>query len=239
MTPVKYRTFQDGLQLRRTKLEIPGWAGPAEPRRDGSHEQAWHCTPFTESAQYGIEIFYPYENDLRVTKRDGHVHLEGDFGGPPDNDLEWPPFRSFGENYYTYQLLLDLKVSDEFAVRAEPHPRVFSDPRDDVPIAVPAMIRTSWWPMISFVVFKAPPEGVTHVFRQGEPFMQFVILPADPRFELVEMDEEEAAERELRGRRIHSSRETLGKDLPGRPRHIRSLTERTDGCSEQPRNSSG
>jgi hypothetical protein len=212
MQTIRFRAYQPGLNPRRTKLEVPGWGGPAEPRRDGSHEQAWHCTPFTESAQYGIEVFYPYENELHVTKKDGVVHLEGDFGPPPDGDLQWPPFRGFGENYYTYQLLLDLKVSDDFAVRAETHPRFYTSPTDDVPLAVPALIRTSWWPMLSFVVFKAPPPGVTHIFRPGEPFMQFLIIPAEPSFELKEMGEEEEAERELRGRRIHATRDTLGKD---------------------------
>jgi hypothetical protein len=42
--------------------------------------------------------------------------------------------------------------------------------------------------------------------------MQILIVPAESRFELVEMGEEEAAERELRSRRIHGTRETLGKD---------------------------
>lgn len=212
MIKVKYRLFNPRLKPRRTKLEVPGWAGPAEPRRNGSHEQAWHCTPFTEGAQYGFELLYPYDNELRVTKRDGLVCLDGDFGASPDDGLQWPPFRAFGENYYTYQLLLDLKVDDAYAIRAEPHPRLYTDTRDDVPVAVPALIRTSWWPMLSFVVFKAPPPGVTHVFRPGEPFMQFLILPAEPQFELEEMEGEEAAERELRGRRIHATRETLGKD---------------------------
>ena len=87
-----------------------------------------------------------------------------------------------------------------------------------MPIAVPALLRTSWWPMISFVVFKAPPEGRIHIFRPGEPFMQILFLPAEPQFELVPMDEDEAAGREMRYRRIHASRETLGKTRPGRPR---------------------
>jgi hypothetical protein len=213
MQTIKYRLFEPRLRPRRTKLEMPGWAGKPEPRRDGSHEYAWHCVPFTEGAQYGIEVFYPFDNELRVTKRDGQVQLDGDFGcPPPDSDLQWPPFRSFGENFYTYQLLLDLKVGDDFAIRTEPHPRFYTDLNDDVPIAVPALLRTSWWPMVSFVVFKAPPAGRTHVFRPGEPFMQFLILSAESQFELVEMDEEEAAEREMRGRRIHASRDTLSKD---------------------------
>src|SRR6185437_4560332 len=163
-------------------------------------------------AQYGIELFYPFDNELRVSKRDGRLTFDGDFGPAPEGDLQWPPFRSFGENYYTYQILIDLKVGDDMAVRTEPHPRFYSDPNDEVPLAVPALLRTSWWPMISFVVFKAPPEGHTHVFRQGEPFMQMLVLPAEPQIELVEMNFEEAAEREMRGRRIHASRDTLSKE---------------------------
>ncbi|MDE2581704.1 MAG: hypothetical protein KGL52_08725, partial [Rhodospirillales bacterium] len=80
MHRVKYRHFQQRLNPRRTRLEVPGWAGTPEPRRDGSHEHAWHCVPFLEGAQYGIELFYPYDNELHVTKRDGRVVLDGDFG---------------------------------------------------------------------------------------------------------------------------------------------------------------
>ncbi len=212
MHTVKYRLFEPRLNPRRTQLEVPGWAGKPEPRRNGSHEYAWHCIPFAESAQYGIELFYPFDNELHVTKRNGRVVLESDWGPDPQTGIYWPPFRPFGEDYYSYQLLLDLKVADEMAVRTEPHPRYFTSQADDVPLAVPALLRTSWWPMISFVIFKAPPEGRTHVFRPGEPFMQMIFVPVECPFELVPMDEEEAAERELRDRRIYASRETLGKD---------------------------
>jgi hypothetical protein len=212
MLTIKYRLVEPRLMPRRTKLEMPGWGGKPEPRKDGSHEQVWHCMPFTEGAQYGIELFYPYATELRVTKQNGEVVLDGDFGPDPGNGLNWPPFRTFGANYYTYQLLLDLKVPDDMAVRTEPHPRYYTSPDDDVPLAVPALLRTSWWPMISFVVFKAPPEGCTHVFRKDEPFMQMVFVPAEPQFELVEMDLDEAAEREMRSRRIHASRDTLSKE---------------------------
>ena len=97
------------------------------------------------------------------------------------------------------------------AVRTEPHPRFYTSSVDDVPIAVPALLRTSWWPMISFVIFKAPPEGRAHIFRRDEPFMQMLFVPSEVAFELVPMDEQEAAEREMRSRRIYASRETLGK----------------------------
>ena len=211
MHTVKYRLFEPRLAPRRTRMEVPGWSGQPQPRRDGSHEYAWHCMPFVEGAQYGIEVFYPYDNELRVTKRDGQVVLEGDFGPDPDIGVNWPPFRGFGENYYTYQLLLDLMVTDDMAVLAQPHPRYYTSEQDDVPLAVPALLRTSWWPMISFVVFKAPPEGHWHVFRPDEPFMTLLFVPAEAPFELVPMNEEEAAQREVRYRRIYASRQTLGK----------------------------
>ena len=73
MDEVKYRLVNPGLRPRRTKLEMPGWAGQPEPRADGAQEYAWHCAPFTESAQYGIEVFYPYENELHVTRKNGKL----------------------------------------------------------------------------------------------------------------------------------------------------------------------
>lgn len=212
MRKVPYRVADPRMKPRRTKYEIPGWAGKPEPRRDGAHEHPWHCIPFTEGSQYGIEVFYPYDNELRVSRKNGEVQFDCDWGPPPEPGLSWPPFRSFGENFYTYQILIDVKVSEDLAVLTAPHPRYFTSPNDDVPLAVPALLRTAWWPMMSFMVFKNPPEGCTHVFRPGEPFMQMMIIPAEFPFELVEMGYEEGAEREMRGRRIHASREKLAKD---------------------------
>lgn len=212
MPTVKYRLVNPGLKPRQTKLEMPGWGGSPAPRADGSHEQVWHCTPFSEGAQYGIEVFYPYDNELRVTRTAGGLIFDGDFGPKPDNDLQWPPFRGFGAEFYTYQLLLDLNAGPGWAVRSEPHPRFYTDTTGTVPVAVPALLRTEWWPMISFVVFKAPAEGQTHIFRPEEPMLQLLVIPADPSLQLVEMTADEMAEREMRGRRIHASRATLGAE---------------------------
>jgi hypothetical protein len=210
MHRVKYRMAEPRLSPRRTKLQIPGWSGEAQPRQTGSREQPWHCVPFSEAAQYGIEIFYPYDNELHVSTRDGRLQFEGDFGPPPDG-REWPPFRPFGDAYYTYQLMLDLKVEPGFALKMEPHPRFFTDYTDTTPLAVPALLRR-WWPMIYFAVFKSPPEGRTHIFRPGEPFAQFLVIPEEAEFELEPMSEEEDAERELQSRRIYASRKSLGAD---------------------------
>jgi hypothetical protein len=209
---VKVRSFTPGLNPRRTKLEVPGWAGQREPRKDGSMEQAWHCLPFSEGARYGIELFYPYPNELRVTTSNGKLVLDGDFGPPPEgHGGEWPPFRTFGDLYYTYQSSLDLKVEEGYAIRTEPHPRFYTDWTNTTPIAVPALLRR-WWPMMYFLVFKSPPEGGVHVFRPGEPFVQILVVPEEAEFDLVPMSEEESAERELQSRRIYESRSTLSAD---------------------------
>ncbi len=207
MTLIKYRLHQPRLNPRRTRLEVPGWTGRSEPRQDGSHEHAWHCLPFTEAARSGIELFYPHDGELRVARRGGELAFEGD----PGPDGSRPPFRSFGREYFTYRILIDLKVDPGLAIKTEPHPRFYTDTTGTVPIAVPALIR-HWWPMIYFVVFKAPAAGQVHIFRPDEPFMQMSIVPADDRLTLIEMPEEEAAERELQSRRIYESRSTLGAD---------------------------
>ena len=211
MHKIKFRMGGDDLRLRRTKLEIHGWAGQPEPRADGSHEQAWHCVPFSEAAKYGVEVFYPYENELRVSTKAGKLNLDGDFGPSPAPDRNWPPFRNFGDLYYTYQILLDLKPEPGFAIKVETHPSFYTDATGTAPIAVPALIR-GWWPMLYFIVFKSPPEGQTHIFRPHQPIAQFAMIPAESEFELEPMDADEAAERELQSRRIHASRDTLGAD---------------------------
>lgn len=152
MQSVKYRINHPGLRPRRTKMDIPGWAGEREPRANGSHEFVWHCLPFSESAQYGFELFYPYDNEMRVTTTDGKLIFNGDFGPDPGTGVQWPPFRTFGERFYTYQILLDMKVPAGYAVRMEPHPRFYTDSTETTPIAVPALVR-SWWPMMFFNVF--------------------------------------------------------------------------------------
>lgn len=211
MPIVKYRLRGHRSPPQPIRVSVPGWAGAKEPRKDGSHEQPWHCIPFSESARYGLELLYPFDTELRVTNVDGHVRLDAEWGPPPEPDLMWPPFRAFGADYYSYQLSLDLQVPEDWVVRTEPHPRFFTDAGNTTPLAVPAIIRSDWWPMIFFCIFKAPPPGVTHIFRKDEPFIAFTVLPADPDLDLQPMEPEEAAQREMRARRLAASRDRLAE----------------------------
>ena len=81
---------------------------------------------------------------------------------------------------------------------------------DTVPIAVPALVR-NWWPMLFFMVFKSPSEGQPRL-RPGEPMAQIILVPEENNFDLVDMTEKEAADRELRARRIYQARSTLAAD---------------------------
>ena len=65
--------------------------------------------------------------------------------------------------------------------------------------------------MMFFCIFKAPPKGVTHIFRRDEPFLSVIALPAEPELELRPMTEDEAAEREMRARRLAASRDALAE----------------------------
>jgi hypothetical protein len=211
MPDVKFRLHGSRPPPQSIQLEIPGWGGQPQPRADGSHEQPWHCTPFSESARYGVEMLYPFDEELRVTKFRGRVRLDAAWGEPDDPGMMWPPFRSFGEDYYSYQISLDLEVPAGWAIRTEPHPRYFTDPTNTTPLAVPALIRSEWWPMMFFCIFKAPPKGVTHIFRKGEPFISLIVLPAEPELDMRPMTEEEEAEREMRARRLAANRDALAE----------------------------
>ena len=157
-----------------------------------------------------MEILYPFEQELRVRTFRGRAgNSRSRLGENPLNGLNWPPFRPFGEGFYSYQSVLDLKLPPGWAVRFEPHPRFYADPTHSAPLAVPALIRTEWWPMVFFLIFKAPPPGGVHVFRQGEPFAHAIVVPAEPDLTIEPMGEEEAAERELQSRRIRDSRDSL------------------------------
>lgn len=211
MHRLSYRTLGPGLSPRRTELVIPGWAGQPEPRAEGRNEQPWHCTPFSDAAKYGFEVFYPYQAEMRVRTRRGRLIIDADFGPAPNPGATWPPVINQGDIFFILHLLLDLKTEPGLAFRTEPHARFYTDRTGTVPVAVPGLIRASWWPLPLSPVFKSPPEGATHVFRKDDPILQVIVVPADPEIALEPMSEEEAAERELQERRILLNRDRLAE----------------------------
>lgn len=194
--PVLWRTKHKGLPPRPIKLQIPGWSGHDQNHGDGAIPQPWHCPPFVEGSTYGLELVYPFDAECRVSIADGGLHIERDFTAEMHPSMQGPPFQQFAPDHYGFTSSLDLSVPDDMVVRVEPHPRFFTDATGTCPCAVPGHIHTAFWPLIFFVVFKAPWPGQTHRFRKGEPFAQILVLPRKLEYDIRPMTEEEAAARE-------------------------------------------
>jgi hypothetical protein len=214
MITVKYRTWHLGAHPSPIKLQIPGWSGKDRNHGDGATPQPWHCPPFVEGSTYGHELIYPFKSECCVTRRHGQVFFEGDFSGEDWNMNEQgntingqepkkttPPMMSFAPGHYGMSSSLDMEPPEGYVIRTEPHPRFFTDETGTVPCLLTGHIQR-WWSRIFFVVFKAPREGETHIFRAGEPYGQVLFVPQKNDVEFIPFTEEERIEREGRDRRI-------------------------------------
>ena len=195
---IKYRVWYKQDSIRKIKLEIPGWAGTEEVRKDGNMPQPWHCMPFTDASTYGLELLYPFETEVKVRNENGSAIFEA-------NSLdEWKetipsgkqqlPFSAFAPGHYGLTSSVDLQGPEDYVVRTEPHPKYYTDHSGTTPLCIPGHI-AGWWNRIFFVVFKVPFPGQVHYFRKGEPYAQILILPKKSEYNLVKMTESEAAER--------------------------------------------
>ena len=104
------------------------------------HTKCLTLHAFTEGAQYGLKATFAFRlktaSLLATVISDQRRRLtNGRHLGASEKEC------------YTYLLLLDLKVGRDWAVRTKPHPRFYADTTDTVPIAVPALPRTEWWPV--------------------------------------------------------------------------------------------
>lgn len=181
---IKYRLGDHHRTVppQRIKLQIPGWAGEDHRHCDGAKAQPWHCLPFVEGSTYGCELLYTMPEECRVTF-DGELRINQ------------PWMKTFAEGHYGYCGHIDIRVPDGYALRLEPHPRYFTDTTGTVPLCVPGNLQTEWWPRQFFIVFKAPWPGQEHIFRPGEPYCQFLVVPKKVNYKIMEMTPEEAKTR--------------------------------------------
>lgn len=211
---VKYRTWHTAEPPRPIKLQIPGWSGKDRRHDDGCEPQPWHCPPFVDASTYGHELVYNYKSECRVKRISGEVVFEGDFGeeqwligedgGTVSGDQPTrrsPPMMSFAPGHYGMSSGLDLEPPEGYVIRTEPHPRFYTDETGTVPCMLAGHIQR-WWSRIFFVVFKAPREGETHIFRPGEPYGQVLFVPQKNNFRFEPFAPEECRIRETRDTRI-------------------------------------
>jgi hypothetical protein len=198
---IRYRTWGDAIPPRRTRIEIPGWAGEPEKRQNGAVPQPWHCEPFVEAASYGYELLFPWAFECRVANIDGDLNFSIRDLNTGEALSERPPFSQFAPNHYGMTSCVDIAVPRGWVLRVEPHPRVYTDMSYTAPLAVTGHIRR-FWSRIFFVVFKRPAPGQTHIFRYSEPYCQILIVPEDVRHGAFPMSESIQDARAQMGRLI-------------------------------------
>lgn len=179
---IKYRLGEEypPHPPQQIKLELPGWSGENHKHCDGTRAQPWHCQPFVEGSTYGCELIYTMPEESRVTFENGEMQFSQ------------PWMKLFAEGHYGYCGHIDVQVPDEYSLRLEPHPRYFTDTTGTVPLCVPGHLQTAWWPRQFFIVFKAPWPGQEHIFRPGEPYCQFLVVPNKVNYKIREMTPQEA-----------------------------------------------
>lgn len=215
---VKWRTWHKGIPPRPIKLQIPGWAGDSYGHSDGDKPQPWHCVPFVDGSTYGLELIYPFNPECRIYRDEEEKLI---FDGNFENEAPWnpekrsgentPPFSSFAPHHYGFTSSLDIMPPKGYVLRLEPHPRFYTDTTGTCPIAAAGHIQR-WWSRIFFVAFKAPLKGETHVFRQGEPYAQILIVPEKVNYNLVEMNSSEKVARKKREETISEKAKYIAKN---------------------------
>ena len=198
---LRYRSGYDAPPPRRIRLEVPGWAGVSSAHGDGAPAQPWHCQPFVDGAMYGLELVYPYRHACRVVNRDGALAFEGGVAAEMAEAGLPHPFGAFAAGHYGMATALDLLPPPGYALRLGPHPRYFTDPSGEVPLALPGHLQRSW-PRQFFAVFRAPPPGAAHVFRPGEPYAQLLLVPAAETYRVEPMEPEQAQDRARQERQV-------------------------------------
>ena len=190
------RKLHDVLQPRRARLQVPGWSG------DKTHElpQPWHCKPFSDAASYGLEILFSWKKPCQVSLKRGRPVWSGDLEAelPRNAPTGWRPFSVFSPDHFGFSPMMDLQVPEDMGLLVLPHPRSLLDTTGTVPLAIPGLVETYWWPRPFFLVFKAPAPRKTLEFNQGDPIAQILVVPLREKYEVSTMDEAVAQERNRR-----------------------------------------
>ena len=207
---LKYRKLPNGIPPRPVKLEIPGWSGCDGNHTNGSEPQPWHCKPFMDGINYGLELVYSFETETRVYWQDNVLKFDGKFGdeafweSPEQRAITGgsPPIKDFAPGHYGMTSCLDLEPPEGYIFRIEPHPSYFTREDDHMPLIVPANLER-WWSRIFFVVFKAPRKVQVHIFTKHMPYAHLLILPEKIKINVQEMSLFEAKHRQNRERLLN------------------------------------
>jgi tetratricopeptide (TPR) repeat protein len=213
---IKYRITGKAIPPRPVRLEIPGWAGAPDKRRNGSQPQPWHCPPFVAASTYGLELLFPYDTECYVVNEDGKTRFDWDYVKEPGGMLLGSEFGTFAPDpptYYFFNTGIDLQSPPGMVLRTQPHPRLFTEEADTVPPALMGHVESAWWPNKLFIVFRVPRPGHRHIFRKNEPYAQIIFVPNEVSYELTPMTPEEETRRRTLEEEIRTSASYIAKNV--------------------------
>ena len=200
-----------GRRRGRRRCRFLAGPAPSEPETNGKPRATLALCPLLLKARpTGSEMLYPVRRGTSVlTSVDGFVTLEAEWGNP------MMTISCGRRSVHSARIIIPTrsrsisKCRQSWAVRDRPHPRYFTDASNSTPLAVPALIRSEWWPMMFFCIFKAPPPGVVHVFRKDETVHQLQRPALDARScHPRHTNEPKRRQRsEIRSRRLAKSRD--------------------------------
>jgi hypothetical protein len=199
---LKYRTWYRGLPPRPIRLSIPGWAGDSHAHCNGAKPQPWHCIPFVEGSAYGLEVVWPFDEEMKIsTSDDGKLVIDCKWG--EHEGLDSPPIKTFAPGHYGITSCLDIMPPEGYVIRTEAHPSYFTDPDYSVPCVVPGHIQGEWWPRFFFIVCKYPPKGYPTYYRPGQAYAQLLIVPKKVNYDIKPMSPAETMTRYQRDQAIN------------------------------------
>jgi len=202
---VNYRSVTPALNPRRTKLEVPGGAASAASKRRGRWSRPVALPPVFGRRSLRDRVVLPVrERTAREhAPGEGKACCRGRFRARAGKGRRRvPPFRAFGDLYYTISCRL-ISKGGAGAVRFRAAPRFYTDPTATTPIAGPSahpqMVADGLcpWCFKSTALREKPHVQFREPFGANPPY-----CPRRPPFDPRSDVGTKRRERELQSRRI-------------------------------------
>ena len=198
-----FRSVYGNANIKKIKVEFPGWAGDSKSHSDGATPQPWHCVPFLEASTYGLELIYPFNSEAIIRTVDGKIQID------PSSDKSWeeedipptwprPAFIQFAPGHFGMSSCLDIIPPKDHVIRIEPHPAFFTDNSGTFPCLVTGHLQGEWWSKVFFVVFKSPLPNQELHFKKNMPYGKIIFVPKKADYEIEDMPSSVVSKRILR-----------------------------------------
>lgn len=170
---LKYRHLNNEFAPKPIHLELEGWSGAPTEHRKEQKIQPYMCKPFVDANTYGIEICYPFNTEITVSKNNGIIQIIAEDDWKKDTEIVQKigiPVGCLGEKHFSMNTCLDIMVDEKYVLRIENHPRFYSE--DNVACVISGHLETNWWSSLFFIVFNSPREGQVLRFKKGDKICQ-------------------------------------------------------------------